>query len=54
MASAEPFALVPIVDGALPDALSGRQAPDRSHEANVWGAETDVQAISQWLSRYQG
>ena len=52
--NAEPFALVPIVDGALPDALSGRQGAFRSHEANVWGAETDVQAISQWLSRYQG
>jgi hypothetical protein len=54
VAGAEPFALVPIVDGALPDALSGRQGAFRSHEANVWGAETDVQAISQWLSRYQG
>lgn len=51
---AEPFALVPIVGGALSDALSGRQGAFRSHEANVWGAETDVQAISQWLSRYQG
>lgn len=54
VAGAEPFALVPIVDGALSDALSGRQGAFRSHEANVWGAETDVQAISQWLSRYQG
>lgn len=54
VAGAEPFALVPIVDGALPDALSGRQGAFRSHEVNVWGAETDVQAISQWLSRYQG
>jgi site-specific recombinase XerD len=50
----ERFALVPIFDGTLPDALSGRVGAFRAQEANVWGAETDVQAISQWLSRYRG
>lgn len=48
------FALVPIVDGALPDTLSGRLGEFRAREPNVWGAETDVQAVAQWLSRYRG
>lgn len=48
------FALVPIFDGTLPEALSGRVGTFRAQDANIWGAETDVQAISQWLSRYRG
>lgn len=48
------FALVPIFDGTLPDALSGRVGTFRAQDANIWGAETDVQAIGQWLSRYRG
>ena len=42
------------MDVALPDALSGRNGLFRSPDTNVWGAQTDVQAIQQWLSRYQG
>ena len=49
-----PFASVSIVDGGLPDDLSGRQGAFRAREANVWGVETDAQAIGQWLSRYRG
>ena len=45
---------VPVMDVALPDTLSGRDGLFRSPDTNVWGAETDVQAIQQWLSRYQG
>ncbi|WP_310463074.1 phage integrase family protein [Sphaerotilus sp.] len=45
---------VPVMDMALPDALSGRDGLFRSPDTNVWGAQTDVQAIQQWLSRYQG
>lgn len=48
------FSLVPVVDGALPDALSGRHGTFRAPGPNVWGAETDVQAITQWLGRYRG
>jgi len=44
----------PIMDAALPDALSGRDGLFRAPDTNVWGAQTDVQAIQQWLSRYQG
>jgi site-specific recombinase XerD len=43
-----------VMDVALPDALSGRDGLFRSPDTNVWGAQTDVQAIQQWLSRYQG
>ncbi|MGL4188095.1 MAG: phage integrase family protein [Sphaerotilus sulfidivorans] len=45
---------VPVMDVALPDALSGRDGLFRSPDTNVWGAQTDVQAIQQWLSRYHG
>ena len=45
---------VPVMDVTLPDALSGRDGLFRSPDTNVWGAQTDVQAIQQWLSRYQG
>jgi site-specific recombinase XerD len=45
---------VPVMDVALPDALSGRDGLFRAPDTNVWGAQTDVQAIQQWLSRYQG
>ncbi len=45
---------VPVMDVALPDALSGRDGLFRSPDTNVWGAQTDVQAIQQWLSRYYG
>jgi site-specific recombinase XerD len=50
----DPLMPVPVMDVALPDVLSGRHGLFRSQEANVWGAQTDVQAIQQWLSRYQG
>ena len=53
-AGAKRFALVPIFDGTLPDTLSGKAGTFRAQEANIWGAETDVQAITQWLSRYRG
>ncbi|GIX53986.1 hypothetical protein CQA4T8M7_32420 [Sphaerotilus natans] len=43
---------VPGADVTLPDALSGRDGLFRSSDTNVWGAQTDVQAIQQWLSRY--
>jgi len=45
---------VPVMEVALPDALSGRDGLFRAPDTNVWGAQTDVQAIQQWLSRYQG
>lgn len=48
------FALVPIVDGALPEALSGRSGSFRAAGPNAWGAETDVQAVGAWLERYRG
>ena len=53
-APGERFALAPLVDGTLPDSLSGRRGEYRSKESNIWAAETDVQAIGEWLSRFQG
>jgi site-specific recombinase XerD len=44
----------PVMEVPLPDALSGRDGLFRAPDTNVWGAQTDVQAIQQWLSRYQG
>lgn len=50
VACEEPLALVSIVDGALPDALSRRERAYRSHEATS-GAPRRMFRRCQWLSR---
>lgn len=48
------FDLVPIDALAVPPALSGRDGEFRAEGANIWGAQTDLEAVVQWLARYHG